>query len=228
MSGSVKPVLWHVGAIAAGAWGMIVFAQSGHFDLYAFVATLKRTCGDLVELSGFLLPLLAAGGAAYRTWGTKLVPKDSLAIETSGNPLTVHSVGATARVDTVDGTTVGKIVASIMLTVMIGVSDPVSAQPATSCALDTVFKGMTPSNFMTRAKACGKEDVRNALVIANSTPIDYQGLACLIPLQTIQAAVELGGVLTLAQSFRSANRDGFPQTCVDWVKSTARMMLVAP
>lgn len=72
-------IAWNVGAIGAGAWGMIVFAQSSNFDLFAFVATLKRTWGDLVTLSGFIFPLVTAGAVAYRTFGMKQVPNNSVA-----------------------------------------------------------------------------------------------------------------------------------------------------
>lgn len=72
-----KAVAWHIGSIAAGAWGMAVFAQSNAVDLYALVAQLKKTWGELVILSSMVAPFVAAAAAAYRTYAMKQVPKEA-------------------------------------------------------------------------------------------------------------------------------------------------------
>ena len=81
-----KSMAWHVGSMAAGAWGMAVFAQSNAVDIYAMVGQFKKIWGDLVVLSSMLAPLLAAGGVAYRTWGSKQVPQASVAVAPMYSP----------------------------------------------------------------------------------------------------------------------------------------------
>lgn len=122
---SGKTIGWHAASMMAGAWGMAVFAQSGDVDLYSLLAQLKKTWGDLVILSGMLAPIVAAGGAAYRTWQQKQVPHDALV----GPPNAVAIVpkddaqplGTGAQTEGVKGTVVavGKTAVSVLLALLL-------------------------------------------------------------------------------------------------------------
>lgn len=133
---TTKSVAWHVGSIAAGAWGMAVFAQTNSVDLFAMFAQLKKTWGEMTVLGTMLWPFIMAGAAAYRTWGSKQVPTDSIAIQTQGvSQKTVDdNKGSTMEV-------VGKVVGALLLAVLLFAPGQTLAGPiADKIAADTAAK----------------------------------------------------------------------------------------
>lgn len=214
--------LLRAGFTAALAYG----AGRGWFKITAAdSATLLQAFNDAAPI------LIGIATTFYANFAMKNVPKNSVAIDI-GPQVSPADKGERVAITSASGPSAsGKIVGAVLIGFLILAAprgaDAQSA-PTSACNLDTMFKGMVPSNFMARAKACGIDDITNALIIANTSPIDYQALSCFMPLKTIQQAAQLGGVFTLAQAFRNANRDGFPQSCVDWAKSTVRMMVVVP
>jgi hypothetical protein len=222
MNLSTKSIAWHVGSMAAAGWAVIVYAQSHAIDLYAIIDQAKKTWGDLVALSAMLAPVVAIAGAAYRTYAMKQVPKDAVAVKGIASDLPIEKGDiVTVAHGAADTATAAKVVGALLIGLLLAaapsdsyaqglkgvaqkndvnrpgatVTDSTSSNGA--CDPNTFFKGMTPQNFMTKAKACGLDDVKNAIEDAMADPIDYQALGCLHPLQRIQTAVQKGGVLTV-------------------------------
>lgn len=94
--------------------------------------------------------------------------------------------------------------------------------PVTSSLCDPIliFKGITPQNFVARIKACGDEDLNNAIADANTLPTDYGALACLNPVKVMRDAIVKGGVLTGFQGFRRAKQNGLITGCLNYITST--------
>lgn len=98
--------------------------------------------------------------------------------------------------------------------------DTLTPVTSSSCDPVTIFKGLTPQNFMQRIKTCGDNDLKNAIEDANTLPLDYPALGCLVAVQTIKNAIVKGGILTGFQGFRRAKQNGLITNCTNYVLTT--------
>lgn len=204
-----------------------MFAQTNTVDLFALIGQLKKLWGDLTVTWTMLLPFIAAGAAAYRTWGSKQVPTNSIAIQADVSPKTVEQAkGTTLEV-------AGKVVGALLIATLLLMPGGAHAQPKfldrvnsaapltnSTCDPLTLFQGITAQNLLVRIKTCADDDLDNAIADARHDPIDYAALACLLPVQTMRSAIIKGGLLTGFQGFRRAKAMGLIAGCKNYVTST--------
>lgn len=183
MNLSTKAIAWHAGSMAAGAWGMIIFAQSSGTDLYALIEQLKRTWGELVTLSGMLAPFLAAGAAAYRTYAMKQVPKDVHVLPDNAVAVvpkdSAQPFGTGALTDGVKGTVVavGKTAIALLLGFLIlAAPNDASAQSLNPRAL--IVADLTAARDEAKADNDPSEQCWQILLdAANNAPPKIMGVA---------------------------------------------------
>lgn len=176
---TTKSVSWHVGSAVAGAWGMAVFAQTNTVDLFALIGQLKKVWGDLVVTWTMLLPFIAAGAAAYRTWGSKQVPTNSIAIEADVSPKAVEQAkGTTLEV-------AGKVVGALLFAALLFMPSQLYAGPiADKIAADIAAVRATVVADLEAARDDAKENSDPAEICwqvllnhANKMPQKLMGVA---------------------------------------------------
>ncbi len=164
-----------------------------------------------------LLPIAAPWFASlYATWGTKKVPQQSIAIAASTAKVDNSTVGDTVAIT-------GKVVGALLLGVIVFAPGTARAQIVVACDPQVLFtsKNLTPLAFIARIKACGADDVRAAIVDAESDPVDHAALSCLRPISAIQDGVADGGGLILRfQLYRRAKAQGLLSNCANYINST--------
>lgn len=173
----------------------------------------------LTSLGPLIAPWLLS---IYSNYGTKKVPQSATAIQSVEIPHGVVDASQANKMGPDIAVVAGKIVGALLLAVILLAPRDASAQPLTASSCDpyTIFKGLTPQNFLPRIKTCTDDDLKGALDDANTSPVDNAALACLNPLQTLRAGIIKGGVLTGFQAFRRAKLAGLISGCTNWVNST--------
>lgn len=184
------------------------------------------------SLLGAILPPVALligpwAWSIYSNLNRKLVPGNSVAI--SGE----HVLGATAPGSTVyvkgdpNASTPGmvKVVGAILFAFLILAPSQSRAATVGACSLQTLFNGLSPTNFQSRLASCASSDFQAALDDANTAPIDNIAIACLQPATQVVKALEAasngtGGVVLAFQKFRRAKQSGFVGACQAYINTT--------
>lgn len=228
MTLSTRAMAWHGVSLTAGAMAMLTVMSSKQIDVYALFDQLNVTVAALTKLFSMIGSAAVIIGAAYRTFNSKQVPVDTLALRPIGNIPADVNTHVTVSGMMIDGTPIrgaAKIVGALLLALILFAPHGASAQQtlstfANSCDPATIFKNITPQNFLARFKQCGDDDIKSAIADAQSEPIDNAALACLLPVQKIKAAINTGGLLTAFQGFRRARQNGLVTGCINYINST--------
>lgn len=184
--------------------------------------------GVLIQSANDAAPILFGLAVTfYANWHMKNVPAATLVVDVGSDSKkdtdTFHAPGMLASVKTDNGTAIGKILILTFFVLFFLSPHNVFALDAvtnSSCDPVTVFKGMTPQNFQSRVKACGDEDLTNALADANVPPLNYTALGCLTGIKVLRDAVVKGGVLTMFEAYGRAKSQGLISNCTNWVLTT--------
>lgn len=200
---STKAVAWHLGSLAAGAWGMAVFAQSNAVDLYALIEQLKRTWGELVTLSGMLAPFMAAGAAAYRTYCMKQVPANAVAVVPHDDKPATPSQKTPGN----DVVVAGKVVGALLCLVLCGCATfapPAAAQPTEKKTLAILAPSSELLARLVTDSAAAKDDAdAHGDTIASAC---YAAINAEATARKNAAALTGGGALLVFQKVRDVVR----------------------
>lgn len=180
--------------------------------------------GDISALATDLVNAAFTVYSLYRVTNMKLVPKHSIAVspdDVQNSKTAVASGTAMIPKDVV------KVVGAILIAFLILLPRESFAQTKPgACNIQTLFVGVSPSNFLTKLGACGSADFQAALDDANSSPIDNIAIACLAPatavVKSIEAAQNSGasGLITAFQKFRRAKQSGIVGACQAYINTT--------
>lgn len=239
MTLATKTVGYHAASVGAGALAMLAVMSSKQIDVYALFDQLNTTIAAIIKLAGMLGSAAALIGAAYRTINMQQVHVDALVGPPNAVAIIpkddVQPFGTGAMSNGVKGTVVavGKTATiALLMALLLAPSDAFAQQKtvsplvpannlfANSCDPQTIFRGITPGNFLLRFKSCTDDDLKGALDDAGSAPVDNAALACLNPLKTIKDGFNAGGLLTGFQKFRRAEQQGLVSNCLNYVNST--------
>ncbi len=101
---------WHVGSMVAGGAAVFTMMATNKVDVYAIWNSLNTIVANITTLLTLLAPLAAAFGAAYRTWNSKQVPTDTVAVQ----PVAIDA-GASPHEAIVTGKIVGALLMGLIL-----------------------------------------------------------------------------------------------------------------